>query len=121
MYVLYSAVLNNRGFVIKGGLTDNLNTNKWGEGGQIKGGGRCLKNVLSQKWQPVITNYGCPKFFVPYLDIVDTGATITLNKIRKANQSNFTGTQSRNIQIYVFETFLIQLYLTSIKPFYFTL
>ena len=32
-----------------------------------------------------------------HLDIVDTGATITLNKIRKANQSNFTITQSRNI------------------------
>ena len=68
------------------------------------------KNVLGQKWQPVITNYGCPKqnFFAPYLDIVDTGATITLNKIRKTNQSNFTITQSRNIQIYVFDTSLIQ-------------
>ena len=57
----------------------------WGGGG--------LKNILGQKGQqPVVTNYGCPKqnFFVPYLDIVDTGATITLNKIRKANQSNFT-------------------------------
>ena len=32
-----------------------------------------------------------------HLDIVDTGATITFNKIRKANQSNFTITQSRNI------------------------
>ena len=32
-----------------------------------------------------------------HLDIVNTGATITLNKIRKANQSNFTITQSRNI------------------------
>ena len=41
-----------------------------------------------------------------YLDIVDTGATITMNKIRNANQSNFTVTQSRNIQIYVFETSL---------------
>ena len=76
-----------------------------------KAGGVRLKNVLSHKWQPVITNYECPKqnFFAPYLDIVDTGATITLNKIRKANQSNFTITQSRNIQIYVFETSLIQL------------
>ena len=48
--------------------------------------------VLDQKWQTVITNYGCPKqnFFAPYLDIVDTGATITLNKVRKVNQSNFT-------------------------------
>ena len=89
------------------GSTDNLNINK--RGVQIKRGG--LKNVLGQKWQPVITNYGCPKqnFLAPYLDIVDTGATITLNKIRKANQSNFTITQSRNIQIYVFETSLIQL------------
>ena len=32
-----------------------------------------------------------------YLDIVDTGASITLNQTRKANQSNFTITQSRNI------------------------
>ena len=40
----------------------------------------------------------------PYLDIVDTGATITLNKIRKANQINFTIAQSKNIQIYAFET-----------------
>ena len=44
-----------------------------------------------------------------HLDIVDTGATITLNKIRKANQSNFTITQSRNIQIYVYETSLVEL------------
>ena len=44
-----------------------------------------------------------------HLDIVDTGAATTLNKIRKANQSNFTIRQSRNIQIYVFETSLIQL------------
>ena len=28
-------------------------------GGQNKSGG--LKNVLGQKWQPVITNYGCPQ------------------------------------------------------------
>ena len=51
-------------------------------------------------------NYECPKqnYFVPYLDIVYTGATITLSKIRKANESNFTITQSRNIQIYVIET-----------------
>ena len=40
-----------------------------------------LKNILGQKWQPVITNYRCPK-----QNLVDTGATITLNKIRKANQ-----------------------------------
>ena len=32
-----------------------------------------------------------------HLDIVDTGATITLNNIRKANQSDFTITQSSNI------------------------
>ena len=32
-----------------------------------------------------------------HLDMVNTGATITLNKIRKANQSNFTITHSRNI------------------------
>ena len=44
-----------------------------------------------------------------HLDIVDTGAAIILNKIRKANQSNFTTTQPRNIYIYVFETSLIQL------------
>ena len=49
------------------GPTDNLNINK--RGVQIKGGG--LKNVLGQKWQPGITNYGCPKqnFLAPYLDI----------------------------------------------------
>ena len=40
----------------------------------------------------------------PYLDIVDTRATITLNKIRQANQINFTMAQSRNIQIHAFET-----------------
>ena len=87
--------------------TDNLNINKWGV--QIKKRG--LKNVLGQKWQPVITNYGLPKqnFFALYLDLVNTGANITLNKIRKANQSNFTITQSRNIQIHVFKTSLIQL------------
>ena len=44
-----------------------------------------------------------------HLDIVDTGAAIILNKIRKANQSNFTTTQPRNIYIYAFETSLIQL------------
>ena len=37
------------------------------------------------------------KLLLPYLDIGDTGATITLNKIKKANQSNFTITQSKNI------------------------
>ena len=42
-----------------------------------------------------------------YLDIVDPGATITLNKIRKTNQTTIT--QSRDIYIYVFETSLIQL------------
>ena len=62
-------------------------------------------------WQPVITNYGCLKqnYFAPYLDIVDTGATIAMSKIRKANQSDLTITQSRNIQRYAFETSLIQL------------
>ena len=44
--------------------TDNLNINK--RGVQIKvcvggGGGEGLKNVLGQKWQPCITNEGCPK------------------------------------------------------------
>ena len=64
---------------------------------------RGLKNVFGQKWQLVITNYGCPKqnIFAPYLDIVDTGAAITFNKIRKANQRSFTITQPRNIQVYV--------------------
>ena len=44
------------------GPTDNLNINKRG-GIQIKkrGGGEGLKNVLGQKWQPVIPNYECPK------------------------------------------------------------
>ena len=40
-----------------GGPTDNLNINK--REGAIKRGGGVLKNVLGQKWQPVITNYGC--------------------------------------------------------------
>ena len=77
-------------------------------GGPNKRGDGGLKNVLGQKWQLFITNYECPKqnVFAPYLNIVDTGAT-TLNKIRKANQSHFTITQSRNIQRYVFETSLI--------------
>ena len=38
--------------------TDNLNINK--RRVQIKEGGG-LKKVLSKKWQPFITNYGCPK------------------------------------------------------------
>ena len=55
---MYSPVPNNRG---EGGLNKtgeprgNLNINK--QGIQIKEGGD-LKNVLGQKWQPVITNYG---------------------------------------------------------------
>ena len=79
-----------------------------GGGPNIKGGSGGLKNVLGQKWQLVITSYGCPKqnVFAPYLNIVDTGAT-TLKKIRKANQGHFTTTQSRNIQRYLFETSLI--------------
>ena len=32
-----------------------------------------------------------------HLDKIDTGAAITLSKTRKANQSYFTITQSRNI------------------------
>ena len=35
-----------------------------------------------------------------YLDIVDPGATITLNKIKKTNQTTIT--QSRNIYIYMY-------------------
>ena len=59
---------------------------------------------------PLSLIMGVPnKTSLHHLDIVDTGATITLNKIRKANQSNFTITQSRNIQIHVFKTSLIQL------------
>ena len=55
----YSPVPNNRGDLNKrGGLTDNLNINKR-TGGGGRGGG--LKNILGQKWQPVITNYTCPK------------------------------------------------------------
>ena len=47
-----------REVLIKGGdPTDNLNINK--RGVQIKRGG--LRIVIRQKWQPVITNYGCPK------------------------------------------------------------
>ena len=40
--VLYSAVQNNKGgkgdLNKRGGPTDNLNINKWGEGVQIRGG-----------------------------------------------------------------------------------
>ena len=65
---------------------------------------------LVKSGNPLSLIMGVPnKTSLHHLDIVDTGATITLNKIRKANQSNFTITQSRNIQIYVFETSLIQL------------
>ena len=47
---------------------------------------------------PLSLVLGVPnKTSLHYLDIVDTGATITFNKIRKTNQSNFTITQSRNI------------------------
>ena len=54
MYIHYP-VPNNRGSVNKrGGLKNNLNINK--RGGPNKMGS--LKIVLSQKWQPVITNYG---------------------------------------------------------------
>ena len=63
-----------------GWVTDKLNIKNGG-------GARWFENVIGQKWQLIITNYGCPKqnFFAPYLDIVDTGATITSNKISKAN------------------------------------
>ena len=59
----YFPVPNNRTGGGGGGVrsrsrpTENLNINK--QGVQIKGGG--LKNALDQNWQPVITNYGCPK------------------------------------------------------------
>ena len=60
--------------------------------------------------KPLSLIMGVPnKTSLRYLDIVDTGDTITLNKIRKAYQSNFTITQSRNIHIYVLETSLTQL------------
>ena len=49
------------------------------------------------------------KTSLQHIDIVDTGATITLNKIKKTNQSNFTIIQSRNIQRHEFETSVIQL------------
>ena len=61
----YSPVPNNRwGLNKRGRLSDSLNINKGAGGGgeaervQIKGG---LKNALSDKWQPIITNYGCLK------------------------------------------------------------
>ena len=90
-------------------VTLQITSARGGRGSKYKGGGSGgLKNVLGQKWQLVITSYGCPKqnVFAPYLNIVDTGAT-TLKKIRKANQGHFTTTQSRNIQRYLFETSLI--------------
>ena len=47
---------------------------------------------------PLSLIMGVPiKTSMHHLDIVDPGATITLNKIREANQNNFTITQSRNI------------------------
>ena len=58
---MYSSVPNNRGSLNKrGGPPDNLNINKQGVSNKRRGGGG-LKNFLGQKWQPVITNYGCPK------------------------------------------------------------
>ena len=66
------------------GRSDDLTINKGGSK-WTRGGG--LKNFLGKKWQ----------------------ATITLKKIRKANQSSYTMIQSRNIKIYVFETSLIRL------------
>ena len=65
VFVMYSQVPNNKGDLNKmskgvggsGWATDNLNINK--RGGSNKR--RDLKNVLGQKWQTVITNYGCPK------------------------------------------------------------
>ena len=73
----YSPVPNNRGILIKGEVWQITKISIKERGG----GGGGLKNILGQKWQPVITNYRCPK-----LNLIDTGATITLNKIRKANQ-----------------------------------
>ena len=44
---------------------------------------------------PLSLNMGISnKTSLHHLDIIDTGTTITLNKIRKTNQSNFTITQS---------------------------
>ena len=59
-----------------GGPTDNLNINKPGSPNKVRRGGG-LKNVLGQKWQPVISNHGCllQNFFAQ----VEPGATITLN------------------------------------------
>ena len=71
-----------------GGSTDNLNINK--RGVQIQGGGGVLKTFSLIVGVPNKTSFH-------HLQIVDTGATIRLNKIRKVNQSNFTITQSRNI------------------------
>ena len=47
-----------------------------------------LKNVLGQKCQPLSLIMGVPnKTSLHNLDIVDTGATVTLNKIGNANHS----------------------------------
>ena len=58
---MYSSVPNNEGG--GGGPTDNLNIKK--REIQIKKGGGGSEKC--QKWQPIITNYGCPKqnFFPP--------------------------------------------------------
>ena len=51
-----------------------------------------------KRGNPLSLIMGVPnKTSLRHLDIVDTGATIILNNIRKANQSNFTITQSKNI------------------------
>ena len=80
----YPPVPNNRGLLIKGGGSpaDNLNINKWGV--QLKG--RVWKMFPIKSGNPVSLILGVPnKTCLHHLDIFDTGATITLNKIRKAN------------------------------------
>ena len=71
---------------------------RWGGevGFQIKV--KVVKMFLGKSGNPLSLIMGVPiKTSLRHLDIVDTGAAITLSKIRKANQSNFTITQSRNI------------------------
>ena len=78
-----------------GRLTDNLNINKCGEAGGGGGAGK-MRTVTSNN--PLSLIMGVPnKTSLHHLDIVDTGAAITLSKIRKINQSNFTITQPRII------------------------
>ena len=66
--------------------------------GDLDKKGRVWKMFSVKSSDPLSLIMGAPKkTSFHHLGIVDTWGIITLNKIRKANQSNFTITQSSNI------------------------